>query len=112
MPSCPTLRTEYDRNHETHRNALDASRARVGRRRVRLRWTNRSRASCLSHRRRYCARRGNWKGEPLMSLHYSGPNIGFPHGDARLDLTDLYAFPKPGDPDKSVLIVNVHPSVG
>jgi hypothetical protein len=27
---------------------------------------------------------------------YSGPDFGFPHGDARLDLTDLYAFPKPG----------------
>jgi hypothetical protein len=47
-----------------------------------------------------------------MSHHYSGPNIGFPHGDARLDLTDLYAFPKPGDPGKSVLIMDVHPSVG
>jgi Domain of unknown function (DUF4331) len=47
-----------------------------------------------------------------MSHHYSGPNIGFPRGDARLDLTDLYAFPKPGDPDKSILIMNVHPSVG
>ena len=34
-----------------------------------------------------------------MSHHYSGPNIGFPRGDARLDLTDLYAFPKPGDTD-------------
>jgi len=47
-----------------------------------------------------------------MSHHYSGPNIGFPRGDARLDLTDLYAFPKPGDPGKSILIMNVHPSVG
>jgi hypothetical protein len=47
-----------------------------------------------------------------MSHHYSGPNIGFPHGDARLDLTDLYAFPKPEAPGKSVLIINVHPSVG
>jgi len=47
-----------------------------------------------------------------MSHHYSGPNIGFPRGDARLDLTDLYAFPKPGDPSKSILIMNVHPSVG
>jgi hypothetical protein len=27
-------------------------------------------------------------------------------------LTDLYAFPKPGDPDKSILVMNVHPSVG
>jgi hypothetical protein len=47
-----------------------------------------------------------------MSHHYSGPDFGFPHGDARLDLTDLYAFPKPGDPSKSILIMNVHPSVG
>jgi len=47
-----------------------------------------------------------------MSHHYSGPDLGFPHGDARLDLTDLYAFPKPGDAGKSILIMNVHPSVG
>jgi hypothetical protein len=45
-----------------------------------------------------------------MSHHYSGPNFGFPWGDARLDLTDLYAFPKPGDATKSILIMNVHPS--
>ena len=45
-----------------------------------------------------------------MSHHYSGPDFGFPHGDARLDFTDLYAFPKPGDADKSILIMNVHPS--
>ena len=47
-----------------------------------------------------------------MSHHYSGSNFGFPRGDARLDLTDLYAFPKPGDPSKSILIMNVHSSVG
>src|SRR5580704_13061132 len=47
-----------------------------------------------------------------MSHHYSGPDYGFPQGDARLDLTDLYAFPKPEDPGKSILIMNVHPSVG
>jgi Domain of unknown function (DUF4331) len=47
-----------------------------------------------------------------MSHHYSGPDYGFPHGDARLDLTDLYAFPKPGDVGKSILIMNVHPSEG
>ena len=45
-----------------------------------------------------------------MSHHYSGPNNGFPHGDARLDLTDLYAFPKPGDASKSILVMDVHPS--
>jgi hypothetical protein len=42
-----------------------------------------------------------------MSHHYSGPDFGFPKGDARLDFTDLYAFPKPGDPGRSVLIVKV-----
>jgi hypothetical protein len=47
-----------------------------------------------------------------MSHHYSGPEFGFPHGDARLDFTDLYAFPKPGDASKSILIMNAHPSVG
>jgi len=47
-----------------------------------------------------------------MSHHYSGPDFGFPHGDARLDLTDLYAFPKPADTGKSILIMNVHPSAG
>jgi hypothetical protein len=47
-----------------------------------------------------------------MSHHYSGPDFSFPRGDARLDFTDLYAFPKPGDASKSVLIMNVHPSAG
>jgi len=46
-----------------------------------------------------------------MSHHASGPNFGFPHGDARLDMTDLYAFPNPGDAGKSILVLNVHPSV-
>ena len=45
-----------------------------------------------------------------MSHHYSGPDFGFPHGDARLDFTDLYAFPKPGETGKSILVMNVHPS--
>ena len=43
-----------------------------------------------------------------MSHHYSGPDASFPHGDTRLDLTDLYAFPKPGSAGKSILIMNVH----
>lgn len=45
-----------------------------------------------------------------MSHHYSGPNATFPRGDARLDLTDLYAFPKPEEANRSVIIVNFHPS--
>ena len=47
-----------------------------------------------------------------MSNHYSGVNLAFPHGDARLDFTDLYVFPKPGDGKKSILIMDVHPSTG
>jgi hypothetical protein len=47
-----------------------------------------------------------------MSHHYSGPDFSFPRGDARLDFTDLYAFHKPGDAGKSILIMNVHPSAG
>ncbi|PYI74482.1 MAG: hypothetical protein DMF01_10255 [Verrucomicrobia bacterium] len=45
-----------------------------------------------------------------MSHHASGPNFGFPRGDARLDMTDLYVFTKPGDPAKSIIVLNVHPS--
>ena len=45
-----------------------------------------------------------------MSHHYSGVDFGFPRGDARLDFCDLYAFPKPGDTDRSILIMDVHPS--
>ena len=47
-----------------------------------------------------------------MSHHYSGPDWGFPFGDARLDLTDLCTFLKPGGAGKSILVMNVHPSVG
>ena len=45
-----------------------------------------------------------------MSHHASGPNFGFPRGNARLDMTDLYVFTKPGDTTKSVIVLNVHPS--
>src|SRR5580700_10759770 len=47
-----------------------------------------------------------------MSHHYSGPDFSFTNGDARLDFTDLFAFPKPGDSSKSILIMDVHPSLG
>jgi hypothetical protein len=45
-----------------------------------------------------------------MSHHYSGPDFSFPRGDARIDFADLYAFPKPGEAGKSILVMNVHPS--
>jgi hypothetical protein len=48
-----------------------------------------------------------------MSHHWtSGPTFEFPRGDARLDMTDLYAFTNPGDASKSILVLNVHPSWG
>src|SRR5690349_12389819 len=36
-------------------------------------------------------------------------NVGSPNGDPRTDITDVYAFLKPGDPTKSILILNVNP---
>ena len=45
-----------------------------------------------------------------MSNHYSGVDLAFPHGDARLDYCDLFVFPKPGDANKTILILDVHPS--
>jgi hypothetical protein len=45
-----------------------------------------------------------------MSHHYSGPNVGLPRDDARLDLTHIFAFPKPGDASRSILIMDTHPS--
>src|SRR5262249_10001063 len=45
-----------------------------------------------------------------MSHHYSGPDFGFPRGDARLDFTDLYVFPKPGNASKSSRVRTVPPS--
>src|SRR6266404_1989555 len=45
-----------------------------------------------------------------MSHHASGPNFDFPRGDARLDLTDLFVFTKPGDPSKAIIVFDVHPS--
>ena len=45
-----------------------------------------------------------------MSHHYSGPKFGFARETPVSDLTDLFAFPKPGDANKSIVIMNVHPS--
>ncbi|MEV6973039.1 DUF4331 family protein [Kitasatospora sp. NPDC093806] len=44
-----------------------------------------------------------------MSHHLSGPNLRSPRGDARLDLTDVFAFPAAGAPGRTVLIMNVNP---
>ncbi|MGW2201830.1 DUF4331 family protein [Streptomyces sp. NPDC001774] len=42
-----------------------------------------------------------------MSHHLSGPHLRSPMDDARLDLTDLFAFTVPGG--RTVLIMNVNP---
>ena len=44
-----------------------------------------------------------------MADHLDAPGLTSPNGDPRTDITDVYAFQKPGDPDKSILILNVNP---
>jgi hypothetical protein len=39
----------------------------------------------------------------------SSTKLTSPHGDPRADITDIYIFQKPGDPGKSILILNVNP---
>jgi hypothetical protein len=46
-----------------------------------------------------------------MSNHFSAANLKFPGDDTRLDLTDLYAFRAAQDPGKTVLIIDVNPTV-
>jgi len=45
-----------------------------------------------------------------MSNHFSANNLKFPGDDRRLDFTDLFVFPSPGDPSKTVLIIDSNPS--
>jgi Domain of unknown function (DUF4331) len=44
-----------------------------------------------------------------MSNHFSAANLKHPGDDARLDLTDLFVFAAPDDPDRTVLIMNANP---
>ena len=44
-----------------------------------------------------------------MADHLDAPGLTSPAMDARVDITDLYAFQKPGDPERTVLIFNVNP---
>lgn len=39
----------------------------------------------------------------------SSTKLTSPNGDPRADITDIYIFQKPGDPAKSILILNVNP---
>jgi hypothetical protein len=44
-----------------------------------------------------------------MADHLDAPGLTSPAMDARVDITDLYAFQKPGDPGRTVLIFDVNP---
>jgi hypothetical protein len=44
-----------------------------------------------------------------MSNHFSAANLKSPGGDARLDLTDLFVFAAPDNPDRTVLIMDSNP---
>jgi hypothetical protein len=45
-----------------------------------------------------------------MSNHFSADNLKFPSDDRRLDLTDVYVFQSPENPDKTVLIIDSNPT--
>src|SRR5712692_3277118 len=44
-----------------------------------------------------------------MADHLDAPGLTFPAMDARVDITDHFAFQQPGHPDRTVLIFNVNP---
>ena len=44
-----------------------------------------------------------------MADHLDAPGLMSPGMDARIDITDVYAFQKPGDQAKSILVLNVNP---
>jgi hypothetical protein len=44
-----------------------------------------------------------------MADHLDAPGLMSPGMDPRIDITDVYAFQKPGDPTKSILVLNVNP---
>ena len=44
-----------------------------------------------------------------MADHLDSPNLTSPAMDARVDITDIYAFQKPNNRHKSILILNVNP---
>ena len=45
-----------------------------------------------------------------MSNHFSADNLKFPGDDRRLDLTDVFAFTAPHDPDTTALIIDSNPT--
>lgn len=44
--------------------------------------------------------------------HLDAPGLTSPGGDSRLDLTDVYAFQSPSNPENTVLVMGVNPLAG
>lgn len=44
--------------------------------------------------------------------HLDAPGLTPPGGDTRLDITDVYVFQSPSNPDNTVLVMNVNPLAG
>lgn len=44
-----------------------------------------------------------------MADHLDAPGLKPPNMDARVDICDIYAFQKPEDTNKSILVLNVNP---
>jgi len=44
--------------------------------------------------------------------HLDAPGLTPPGGDSRLDITDVYVFQSPGNPDHTVMIMGVNPLAG
>src|SRR5438067_8756165 len=44
-----------------------------------------------------------------MADHLDAPGLTSPATDARVDITDHYAFQKPGEPTRTILVLNVNP---
>src|SRR6266568_828582 len=52
----------------------------------------------------------HWRNKEVhMADHLDAPGLMSPNMDAEIDITDHYAFQKPGDASKSILIFNVNP---
>lgn len=47
--------------------------------------------------------------EEDVSDHLDAPGLQSPNMDARVDITDVFAFHNPADPTSSVLVLNVNP---
>lgn len=48
-------------------------------------------------------------GPIAIAVNDDTANVGPPMGDPRTDITDVYAFLKPGDATRSILVLNVNP---